>query len=110
MAEYKYLCTKYIDDLIKKHKLYDSKTLSGLLKKYKYEYNHDMLMGLSNYYDYLEYEVEEVPKREPIDNDWDDLTAELWKSEPDEMRTLQVSCKQYWSAKHQELIKITRGK
>lgn len=54
MADCPELCTKYVDDLIKKHKLYDKGVLNSILKKHKNELSYSCLISLSNYYDYLE--------------------------------------------------------
>lgn len=48
------LCKKYIDDLIKKHRLFDQSILTKILVKHGYELGINCLNDLSKYYDYLE--------------------------------------------------------
>ena len=54
MAEINEMCNTYIDELIKKHKLFEQHDLSCVLKKHGYEFSIECLNDLSDYYDKLE--------------------------------------------------------
>jgi hypothetical protein len=54
MAEVKDLCNEFINDVIKKQRLFKQEDLTRILKKHNYEFSIDCLNDLSNYYDWLE--------------------------------------------------------
>jgi len=83
MKTIKELCIAYVD-LSKKHKMYDANILTAVMKRNNNEYTDNLLMDLSNFYDYLESKVNEDGDFMKLLHDRYGYTKEYFEAQDDD--------------------------